>query len=410
MKILWVSHFVPYPPRGGNLQRSYNLLRRLASRHEVHLLAFNRRASLTPRAADQDAARRALGEFCASVEVLPIEAERNPIRFATLIATNLGKTTPITTDMLESRRMARAVVRTASIVDLVHLDTIDLAPYADLVNGLPIVLHHHNVESILLARRVQHEKNPVTKAYLALQTMRIARMEAAECGRHALNVVVSGVDAKSLDSLSAGARIAVVPNGVDLDYYRPGPTPSSEDRVVWAGSMSWYPNREAIATFCRTTWPKIRALRPGVAFDLIGHSPPATIGGAGIRAHGFVDDIRPLVAQASAYVVPIRIAGGTRLKILDAMAMGKAIVSTSVGCEGLEVTPGEDILIADDPDEFARQTVRILEDKDLRERLGAEARRTVERLYGWDRVWVLLEAAYKGLVNSNGRPGSHAQS
>ena len=174
MKILWVSHFVPYPPRGGNLQRSYNLLRHLASTHEIRLLAFNRKASLTPRPADQDAARRALAEFCSRVEIFPIEAERNPLRLAALVAGNLAKSSPVTADLLESRRMAQAVARAAEGVDLVHLDTIDLAPYADLVHDVPVVLHHHNVESLLLGRRVRYEKNPFAKAYLALQTMRIA--------------------------------------------------------------------------------------------------------------------------------------------------------------------------------------------------------------------------------------------
>jgi glycosyltransferase involved in cell wall biosynthesis len=301
--------------------------------------------------------------------------------------------------------MARAVAQAAARgIDLVHLDTIDLAPYADLIGDLPVVLHHHNVESLLLGRRIRFVKNPITKAYYALQTMRIARMETIECARHALNVVVSQVDADSLHALCAEARVAIVPNGVDLDYYRPPPDPVDENRIVWAGSMGWFPNRQAVETFCEETWPRIREARPGVAFDVIGHSPPpAARAAAGVSLHGFVEDTRPIVARAAAFVVPIRIAGGTRLKILDAMAMGKAIISTSIGCEGLDVTPGTDILVADDPAEFARQTVRVLEDAGLRERLGAAARRTVERTYGWDRVWMRLEEAYRAILADNGR-------
>jgi glycosyltransferase involved in cell wall biosynthesis len=401
LRILWLSHFVPYPPAGGNLQRSYNLIRRLAERHEVILIAFNRRRSL-PRASDRDEAAQHLGRFCSGVDVFPIEAERGIPQMSLVVLRNLARRSPVTTDMLASRPALDAVRRAlAREVDLFHIDTIDLAPYARLAGETPTVLQHHNVESLLLRRRTAYETNVVRRAYLGLQTSRIERLEAKECGRHALNLVVSETDARCLSAIAPDARFAVVPNGVDVDFYRPEASVATEQSIVWAGGMRWFPNRDAIRHFLAGAWPALVARRPGTTFHLIGHAPPDEARTPGVTAHGFVEDIRPIVGRAAVYVVPIRIGGGTRLKILDAMAMGKAIVSTSVGCEGLHVTPGVDIMVADRPDEFAALVARLLDDEGLRRRLGCEARKTAERLYGWDQIERQLEELYDGVLRDS---------
>jgi glycosyltransferase involved in cell wall biosynthesis len=217
--------------------------------------------------------------------------------------------------------------------------------------------------------------------------------------------MMSEVDAAALEKIAPGARTAVVPNGADLSYFRPrrgeeGPA------LIYTGGMKMFANQDAVLFFVREIWPLVKREVPEAVFIAVGTNPPEELkamaaAGSGIEVTGFIDDVRPYVARASVYVVPLRVGGGTRLKVLDAMAQGKAIVSTSIGCEGIDVVPGETLVIEDEPRAFAGQVVALLHDAGRRQRLGLAARALVERKYSWAVIGRSLQQAYEAAVRHN---------
>lgn len=403
MNILMILHFVPYPPHGGSLQRSFNLLREISRNNTVHLLALNQKALLSE---DEKLIKSidALKEYCATVKVFKIPSDSSKIKWYSLLLLNLFSLTPFTTWWFRSRKLADEIkmqIRTNRF-DLIHFDTIDLAQYARLTSNIPKVLNHHNVESELITRRGKSERNPLIKLYLLLQGWKLRRYERKQIPLFGMNLAVSADDKRMFDSFVSNARIEIVPNGTDVEYF----TPKNEfvrKELVFAGGMNWYPNRDSMIYFCDEIYPLIRQKIPEVAMNIIGRSPPQKILNSAkkdesIRVHGYVDDVRDYLARAAVYVVPIRVGGGTRLKILDAFACGKAVVSTSVGCEGIDVTPGEDILTGDTPSAFADQVIRLLDDDTLRRKLEINARKLVEAKYSWRIIGHTLNEAFGGLV------------
>ena len=231
------------------------------------------------------------------------------------------------------------------------------------------------------------------------------REERRWCGRCALNIVVSESDASELRRVVPGVDCAVVPNGVDIDTFRPGA--GRDDGVVFVGELTWFPNLDGLQFFHDVILPRVRALRGETTVRWVGRVSDDARRRYGDRAAieltGYVPDVRPYVRDAACYVVPLRVGGGTRLKILDAWAMGKAVVSTAIGCEGLAARDGHNILVRDDPDAFARAVCDVLRDEPLRRRLGAEGRATVERLYSWERIGEPMWDLYLSLL----RPAEH---
>ncbi len=404
MKVLYVTQIVPYPPHGGVLQRGFNLLRELGAHCEVHLLAFHHPDELPPGPAVEES-RAALGAFCKRLEYFDLWPKRS--RLHKLVAFALGFVYPRPFSVLAHKsgalaRRLQAICTGPDRPDVVHLDTIALAPYARFCAGVPTVLAHHNIESQLIARRAEVEKNPLARIYLNAQHRRLERYEAAQCARFPLNIVVSQADGQTLERLSPGAVTAIIPNGVDTNYFAPrrgGETPA----VIYTGGMNMFANRDAVDWFLEFVWPRLTAAIPGVKFFAIGQRPTARLlemaaRDPDIEAPGFVPDVRTWVARAAVYVVPLRVGGGTRLKVLDAMAQGKAIVATTLGAEGIDARGDEHFVLADDAEHFAAQTLRLLADPALREKLGDAARRRVEEVYAWPRLGADLAATYARVV------------
>ena len=391
MKILFASAYLPYPPDSGGRARSYHLLRWVAERHTVDLLAFYH---------DQgDLAKvPALERLCASVRTVPAPA------YPLGPSARLRRALLAPVDLVMPRRSAdmAAALAGSPPFDLALLDDLGVAGYARLVGGVPTILSKHNVEAALYGQ-LARAKQPLSPAWALahLEALGLARHEGRVAALFRHVIVVSEQERASLAAHCPAGQIAVVPNGVDTGYFTPQPGIAEEpDSLLFVGTFFWPPNIDAARWLVRDILPLIRHEVPGVRLCLVGHDPPPDIQALahppGVVVAGSVPDVRPYLARAAVCVVPLRIGGGTRLKILDALAMGRPVVSTSLACEGLDLAGGHELLIADGAEAFAAATVRLLRDPAQRAALGAAGRQAVEGRFTWPTVLAGLEPLLAG--------------
>lgn len=400
-----MSQCLPFPPDSGVTNRTYHILQQLQREFDVTLVAFSRR-NHQPHAPAREAATAALRKELFDVfDPVPISSEWSLTTKLRIHASSVLTGKPYTFfeygNPTYGRELSAAVERASP--DIVHIDSMDLYRWLPMLPAVPTACTHHNVESDLLRLRADHLPNRAASAYVSHQAHQVEKVERKLCPRFDVNIMTSRIDAERLKILAAGARTHVVPNGVDVGYFHPTPQePVTPGRVIFLGPTYMFPNLDAVEFFLDAIWPIARKHCPEATLDLIGKSRPGDKARfeshSGVACHGYVPDIRPYFSKAECSVVPLRVGGGTRLKILDAWSMGKAIVSTSVGCEGLETVDGQNILIRDDPIDFAQAVVNVLRDSSLRERLGRAGRRTAEEIYAWPVVGQKLSALYKTLL------------
>ena len=426
-KLLFLCQTLPYPPDGGVSIRTYHVMRLLAHAFDVTALCFFR-ASDRPTSRDVAASVTGLSEF-ATVQAFPIPQEHATGRLLWDHARSLLRGRAYTVFAYESRafRARLEELLADESFDLVHMDSLDLSGYLPALRRLPIVCVHHNIEATLLQRRAGLERSRWRAAYIRHQSRLVEREARRWLGRVALNVAVSPADCDALMRLVPGARCAVVPNGVDVQRFQPAA--ASGTGIVGVGGINWFPNHDALMYLATELLPRLRTRQHPVV-RWVGRASVedqlryrATYD---IELPGYVDDVRPFVEQAACFVVPLRVGGGTRLKILVAWAMGKAIVSTStaaspshpidvltiawamgkaivstsIGCEGLAAVDGENILIRDTADGFAEAVAQVLADIPLRERLGRAGRATVEQQYGWELIGRHMVELYREVIMS----------
>lgn len=402
MKILWISHLLPYPPKGGVLQRSYHLLRQAGRRHEVHLAALIQ-PSMQDTERERMEAEKELGRFCESVESFHIPAEQTKLRWWSLVIASFFRRRPYDVNWLRSRSFASHLRDLAGGEwDLVHADTIGLAQYLEAVPSVPSVLTHHNVESAMMRQRAEGEDRLLRRLYFGREAEKLARYERRVCPDVDLNVVVSDAEAHRLQDVAGQVELSVVENGVDVEYFQPETEVGEGGGLVFAGGMNGYANREAMLFFVREVWPLLQEEDHGRRLTIVGRDPPREIvslaDGDRVRVPGFVDDVRPYLDEAATYVCPIRSGGGTRLKVLDALAMQKPLVATEFAVHGLGLEEGVHYLGAETPVEYVRQVGRLEEDAELRRRMAWAGRRLVEANYSWDVVGRHLHQAYEHAV------------
>jgi glycosyltransferase involved in cell wall biosynthesis len=385
--------------------RTFNILRQLQVEYDVDLVAFSRLCHQPDRVAREAAWGALRSDLAFVAEPTPIPNEHSVLRKTLDHLRSVVSGRAYTYYEYDSRQFAKrlhALLRTRT-PDLVHLDSLDLHRWLPELPRVPIACTHHDIDSELLRLRARRLDHIVLRRYLLLQAARVERLERELCGRLALNVVVSEVDAQRLRALSPGAATVVVPNGTDTAYFLPNGTESVAGRVAFVGPTSSHPNRDAVEFLLQEIWPKVRAANGSASLQLIGRNRPEDRARydaePGVTALGHIPDLRPALAAASCCVVPIRIGGGTRLKILDAWAMGKAVVSTAIGCEGLDAVDGENILIRDTPDALAGAVLQVLRDPHLRARLERNGRRLAMTTYSWDVVGQRIRSAYAGLLD-----------
>jgi len=349
----------------------------------------------------------------AHVEVVPRrEPGKGSWRFYADVARYLCDPLPYAVAKYRSadyrRRLSRLLE--SRTFDLIVCDF--LFPAVNLPTHLPCpaVIFTHNVESEIWRRHATTKTGAVGRLLYGRQYQRMLRYEGRTLARFDGILAVSDADRQMFAGRYPDTKaipMYIVPTGVDTDYFRPSGTPSHPAELVFTGSMDWLPNQDAMRYFCRHILPRVRAEEPAVRLTIVGRSPtPAVLSlakEAGVEVTGRVDDVRPYMNDAAVYVVPLRIGGGTRLKIFEAMAMGKAVVSTTVGAEGLPVVDGEHLLIADEPGSFADAIGRLIRDVGQRERLGSAARDLVLERYDWSAVAGALEDPLTRLASGQAR-------
>ncbi|MFA5156292.1 MAG: glycosyltransferase [Candidatus Omnitrophota bacterium] len=257
------------------------------------------------------------------------------------------------------------------------------------------VLYEHNIEATIAGRYARLERNIFKKIFAYMEYLKFKLLQKKMWGKFNYCIACSDVDKKAIEAVVGEERVITVNNGVDLQYFSPGSYPVEANTLVYTGQIGWYPNEDGLVYFSEQILPVVKKIVPEVKLWIVGDRPSARIKSLAQRDNnilvtGFVDDVREFMGKASVYIVPLRIGSGTRLKILEAMSMRKAIVTTSVGCEGLEVKDAEHLLIRDNPKDFAQAVIELLQDEGLRLKLGENGRRLVEEKYDWKVVFKSL--------------------
>ncbi|OLC28314.1 MAG: hypothetical protein AUH31_09570 [Armatimonadetes bacterium 13_1_40CM_64_14] len=386
LRILWVKMGGLWPPTSGGRLRSFHIVSELARHHRVTLLT-------THGPSDDPDELRAQLQGCARIDSLPYGIPKSgSAQFAVTLLRSWMSTQPV--DVFKFRlpalsREVRQLVK-GGAVDVCVADFLSATPNVPFDSPVPAVFFAHNVEHQIWKRLAERARRPWERMFLDHEWRKLRRYEAQVCARAVLTAAVSDADRSLLAADAPGAAVRTIPTGVDTAYFAPDGMREAPNEIVFTGSMDWYPNEDAVQHFADAILPRIRREVPDASFTVVGRNPTrrlrATLAGKNIRVTGTVDDVRPYIAGAAVFAVPLGIGGGTRLKIFEALAMGKAVLSSTIGAEGLPLVPGEHFVRADEPEEFASAVVSLLRDPNRRRRLGAAGRQLVEERFSWQEV------------------------
>ena len=423
-RLLFLTPQVPYPPHQGTTIRNYNLLANLAGEYEIHLLCFQ-------NSTDNPPGNSPLPRYCSVIEAVLAPAPRSlwsrAIKTVTSASPDMGLR--LASETFQARL---GMLLERYRYDVVQIEGIEMAPYGlwllqhplwrnaqqkDNLPNIPIgrprlVFDNHNAEYVFQQRAWETDRLKPARwhaaAYSLVQWDKLRRYERQICQRADRVIAVSEADRDALLRLDPQLDITVIPNGVDLDYYaayqRANDTQAPDygpNALVFTGKMDFRPNVDAVTWFAQEVLPLVRREISDAAFVVVGKEPHPRVQELarlpGVAVTGFVPDIRAHIAAAAVYVVPLRIGGGTRLKVLEAMAMRRALVSTRLGCEGFPLTDGGEALFADDAPGFAQAVTTLLRDPARRGQMGDAGRRFVEATYGWPAITPRLKAVYREL-------------
>jgi len=402
--ILLLTPQLPYPPHQGTSLRNWHILRGLALAYSVSLLSF-----VEPNQTMDAAAIQPLLDVCHAVRTVPVTQRDMALRLRQLLTTCL----PDMAHRLYAPAFA-VVLRqwlTEAPFDIVQVEGIELARYMGIIREASptsrILFDDHNAETELQRRNFLTDvKQPgrwLAAAYSFVQTHRLRRFESWAMRQADWVVAVSDEDARQLHTLAPEKPITVIPNSIDTEVYQDSLSPqqaltNQSFDLVFTGKMDYRPNVDAVLWFVEAIWPQIRAARPQTTLAIVGQKPHERLLSLGqqpgITLTGWVDTVQPYLAEASLCLMPFRVGSGTRLKLIEAMAAGKAIVSTTVGAEGFPVQSGREIVLADSPGEFAQAVLALLADEEERARLGAAACQFA-RQYDWRVVVPLFSQVYE---------------
>lgn len=384
MHILWLKIGGLWPVDRGGRRRTFEILAALCRRHTVTLITTHGEHD-SPRALQLALPR------CRLISVPYTLPARGTAAFAWALLRSWSSVLPV--DLLKCRVPAVMATATRALaendVDVVVADF--LAAFANVPKTqLPTLLFEHNVEHVIWRRLAESERRPLRRALLELEWRKMRHCERRAVGRANVTVAVSDADRSLLAGLAPSGRTAVVATGVDTRFFSRNGFAETPHRIAFCGAMDWYPNEHAVRWFLTEIWPRIRRAEPAATFCVIGRNPSdqlaAAVHSAGAELTGTVTDVRPFLGAAEAVVVPLAIGGGTRLKIFEALAMGKAVVSTTIGAEGLPLVKGRHILIADSAPAMARQVIGLLRNPKRRRALAEAGRKLVQQHFSWSQI------------------------
>ena len=384
MKVLILSGRLLYPANTGARIRSARLFERLARIHDVTIACFK----TASEGADELQQMRAC---CSRLETVEwSEHAKFSVGFWGEVALNLFSLNPYAVDKYASRRMQqrlRELLATGEY-DVLICDFVQPSDNALQLPFRPKILFQHNVEAVVRERHYRQTRNLLTKAYLLWEWFRLRRFEGRAARHFDHCVMVSEEDCRTMADLYGVVNTSAVPTGVDAEYFQAHDPEAAGHHVVFTGSMDWLPNEDAVRFFVRDVMPLIRN-ELDVTFWIVGRNPSPSVRrlaveNPDVQVTGTVPDVRPYIDRAGVYVAPLRIGSGTRIKIFEAMAMAKPVVSTRIGAEGLPVSSGVDIVLADDARSIAREIIVLLKDAASRRRIGRAARQLVADNYSWD--------------------------
>jgi len=398
MKILWVKAGGLVPLDSGGKIRSFHIASELARMHEVTFFTFCGK--------DISDDQRTLSSTFHKVVVHPLkvpaargigEALDYMASFFAALPHSISKYC-----RPEVASHLRDIVA-AGAYDYILCDFLTPAAAIPFECGVPVVIFTHNVEATIWKRHMDVAKNRLWRFVFKREYEKMRAAELYYLNRSTHVLTVSDTDTEVFARDIDRAKITTIPTGVDIRYFQPYFQPMSGEEpnsLVFTGSMDWMPNVDGIVYFVEQILPLIRKQLPQVTLWVVGRKPDRTIRAmaerdSSIQVTGRVEDIRPYIAKGAVYIVPLRVGSGTRLKIFEAMAMGKAVVSTTIGAEGLPVTNGVDVVLADEPDRFAKEVCRLLESATERKRIGGAARTLVEEKYSWEVVAKQVESVLR---------------
>ncbi|HXD17199.1 MAG TPA: glycosyltransferase family 4 protein [Vicinamibacterales bacterium] len=407
MRILWVKMGGLWPATTGGRVRSLNTISELARGHQVTVITTHGQGD------DPDGLQQQLAHCERVVSVPYAVPKRGSASFGAAVARSWFSHYPVDLWKWRVRAVRREVEQALASgdVDLCVADFLFAA--ANVPRGdVPVLLFEHNVEYLIWQRLANLETTSWKRALFEMEWRKVRACEAEACRNASLTIAVSDDDRDRLAEMSAGSRVVSIPTGVNTQYFTPRPDAEVPAHLVFSGSMDWHPNEDAVCYFVDTILPRVRAEFPSASFTIIGRNPGARVRELatqpGVHVTGTVDDVRPSIAQGSVYVVPLRAGSGTRIKIFEALAMGKAVVSTTVGAEGLALESGRHFLAADTPHDFAHAVIRLLRDPARRQALGDAGRALVEANYSWTTVARQFEARCEEVVAEHAYPGREA--
>jgi len=392
MRILQLTPRIPYPPDDGGKIGIFGITKYLALRgHEITLLSIT---------SNQNSDLSGLSEYC-KVETVVMNTANSYLG----MLFNLFSKTPYTISKYHGRAVLNKLkdLLQKNRFDIVHVDHLHMAYYGKFIKekfGLPVVLREHNVESSIWERYYRGISNPLVKAYARFQFKKLYKYESRIVENFDQCFMITEKDKREIERMNPRVKASVIPAGVDTPYFHPMDVPIEPYSIVSVASMDWLPNVEGILWFT-TIWPLVKEKIPQAKLYIVGKNPPAKIRDLArddIIVTGFVKDVREYMAKAMVFIVPLRTGGGMRIKILNALAMGKAVVSTSVGCEGIDIENGKNIYIADTEEGFAERVIELLEDESKREELGKEGLKLVSQKYQWERIAERIEDEYKKIL------------
>lgn len=394
MRILIVTPSIPYPPNWGFGIRVFQIVCELSRRHTVSVLCYSN--------AGEEAKVAALAEVCHSVHTvparLPTERAKRAAQALSMFRRRSFQTAGVRAS--EMQQLATELL-TAERFDIVQFESSQMS-WLELPAGVVSIVDEHNIEYELLQRMYQTETSRLRKLYNWSEFRKFRREERSSWRRADGCVVTSAREQLILSETEPHKPVHVAPNGVDIDFFSASDVAVDPNSIVFTGLLHYRPNIDAVTFFTKQILPLIVQQRPDVIFSIVGLGAPnevTRLAGPHVRFVGEVPDIRPYALGAGALVVPLRMGSGTRLKVLDGLAMQKGLVSTELGCEGISVVDGQHLLIADGVEEFAQGVLRVLGDRALAEELGRNGRALVEANYSWVSIVEELEGFHQQVID-----------